>query len=391
MKTPSENARTILYVVNDLVYFRAHREALANEMARRGHRVVVMSGNCTKDDVLLEDTFELIPTNIVRQSLNIGADVGLAKTVRRWVRENKPHLVHMITIKPVLFGTLGLVLPTKLQGCHLIWTMPGLGKIYESSNKIAHHLRRWLTTRGLSQAARRGGARITVENAFDRQRLIDSGVASPDRIHVIDGTGLDLDHFSPPTARSAGPITFLMATRLLNAKGVIEYIEAARQLREGSSNTRFLLAGLTDASNPDAVDPELIAAAQKDGVMDWQGAVAQTDMPSLLREADVFCLPTKLQEGLPRSLMEAAACGCALIAPDQASIRRLLRNGETGWLLPDVSTARLVETFKEASADLRSVQDMGRAGAAHIRSLPVGNHDVLKEFLRLYGLQEVQE
>ncbi len=388
MKTKSDHQPTILYVVNDLIYFRAHREMLANAMARRGFRVVVMSGNCANDDALPDDSFELIHANIVRQSFDLVADVRFASAVRRWVRANKPELVHMITIKPVLFGTLGLVLPTRVKSFRLVWTMPGLGKIYETSNKIAHRLRRWLTTTGLAFAARRSEAIVTVENTYDRQRLVDNGITRTDNIHVIDGTGLDLDLFSPPETEPEGPVTFLMATRLLNAKGVVEYVEAARQLKQQGSTARFLLAGLTDSSNPDAVDPELIAAADVDGIVEWVGAVAQTDMPSLLQNANVFCLPTKLQEGLPRSLMEAAACGCALIAPDQAPIRKLLRDPETGWLIPKVSTQRLIETFELAAKDPSSTRDKGKKGAAHIRSLPVGNKDVLREFHRLYGLCE---
>lgn len=380
-----------MYLVNDLPYFRAHREAVVKAVAALGCEVFVMAGRCTAQDARETDTFSLIPQNVVRQKFDPLADFRLALAVRKWVKANKPDLVHMIGIKTALFGTLGLVLPFAMKGFQLVWTMPGMGKIYEPGIGFAHRLRRLLTTRGLALAAKRGVATITVENAGDKRRVVNEGITTDDRIEVIDGSGLDLDHFSPPAETKQGLLTFLMATRLLKAKGVGTYINAARRLREEGFDERFLLAGLTDPINPDAYDETIIRKASDEGVIEWLGAVEQSGMPDLLRDADVFCLPTRLQEGLPRALLEAAACGCALVAPDQVPIRRILVDGKNGWLIHQTEEDDVVDAFKEAIGDPDQARVMGKYAASHIRSLPVSDADVCQRFLGVYKFQETAE
>lgn len=387
----SASANVVLYVVNDLAYFRAHRQALASAVAKQACRVFVIAGNCSPQDARETDTFKLIAVDITRQNLDPLSDFRLAGFVRRWVKRNRPDIVHLITIKPVLFGTLGLVIPARLRGFKLVWTMPGLGKVYEPGTGFGHRLRRWLTTRSLSFTARRADASITVENEFDRNRLIDQGIATPDCVEVIEGTGLDFDHFSPPDGTKSGPLTFLMATRLLKAKGIGTYIAAARRMRADGAIARFVLAGLADPVNPDAYEEHLIERAAAEGVIDWLGPIDQSAMPDLLREVDVFCLPTQLQEGLPRSLMESAACGCALIAPDQVPVRRILVDGKTGLLIERADEDQFSAALKAATEEPEEMRRMGARAAKHIRSLPVSDADVIRKFVRLYGLGETEQ
>jgi len=387
----SASAKVVLYVVNDLAYFRAHRQALAAAVARRGCRVFVIAGNCSKNDARANDPFKLVAIDITRQNLDPVSDFLLARSVRRWVRKNQPDIVHLITIKPALFGALGLVLPMPLSGFKLALTMPGLGKIYEPGTSLRHRFRRWLTTRGLSFAARRSNASITVENQYDRDRLIGQGIAEPDRVQVIDGTGLDFDHFLPLEEAKDGPLTFLLATRLLKAKGVGIYIAAARRMRSNGVEARFLLAGLADPTNPDAYEQNLIEDAAAEGVIEWLGPIDQAAMPDLLQQADVFCLPTQLQEGLPRSLMEAAACGCALIAPNQVPVRKFLIDGKTGWLIGRADEKQLAAALSVAMENPEKTRQMGARAAEHIRSLPVSDDDVIQKFARLYGLGETEQ
>jgi glycosyltransferase involved in cell wall biosynthesis len=144
------------------------------------------------------------------------------------------------------------------------------------------------------------------------------------RIRVIRSSGVDLSRFLP-TGREEGerrPLRVLLAARLLWEKGVGEYAEAARLLRAEGRDIQFVLAGMPDPGNPRSVRREDVEAWVREGIVDWRGHV--DDMPALMRTADVMALPSYYREGVPKCLIEAAACGLAIVTTNLPGCREVV-------------------------------------------------------------------
>ncbi|MDA8869918.1 glycosyltransferase family 4 protein [Rhizobiaceae bacterium] len=369
----------ILYVVNELAYFRAHRERLALAMVDRGHRVSVATGEW--DGVVpadWDDRVRLHRLDVDRHGNNPLRDTGMAVQVRRIIKAEEPDILHGLTIKPILYGALAAA----SLGSHcprVVWTFAGLGKVFEPSRSLLARARRKAVSHALRRLQARTNAAATFENEADLKQLVAEGIVPAHRAFRVHGTGLDLSVFCPPAQPRSGPPVVLMAARLINEKGVDTFLEAASAVgwREG---TRFLLAGPHDPTNPYAVD----LASLRSKRVEWLGPVPQGDMPALFGKADLAVLPTRLREGFPRSLLEAAACGCALIATAQPPMREIVLPGRTGWLLDRPTAASLRAALVAATSDIDRTREMGQAALDCVRSGPYSEETVFEVFARLY-------
>ncbi|MFD0917094.1 glycosyltransferase [Pseudahrensia aquimaris] len=380
----------ILFVVNDLGYFRAHRQMLAEHFASKGHDVVVASGACTEEAKRAwPDNIALVELPIDKHRLNLLADLQLLWALLRIIGTRKPHIVHAITIKPILFSGLAVSLRRLFGGAEkLVWTFPGLGKVFEPCDRAMATVRKVIVTMALRLSAKVSGAHATFENACDRKILIDYGIVPATRATVVEGTGLDTDVFKPEAKTSINGLTFLMATRLIEKKGVDVFLETARDAKSKGLDAKFVLAGLFEETDPGSMDPSTIQKAHEDGAITFLGAVDQSEMPRIINSADVVCLPTRLQEGFPRALLEAAACGVAMIASRQSAIEKVVVDGETGWLLDPPDSSALIAAVGEALNNPDLVSEYGRAARALIEALPVSNAEVADAFAEVYGLRD---
>ena len=378
----------ILFVINELSYFLAHRERLAKDALAHGHEVTVASGSCNVADVQsLHPEINLIELNLDKHKFRPIADAKLIFALLKVIRQLRPEIVHCFTIKPILMGGIATSL-AKFMGvpCRLVWTFAGLGKIYEAGQGLGYLLRKWCVTTALRVISAASSVRSTFENEEDRASMVARKVVSLNRSQTVMGTGIDLELFSNknrPEQPKNAPVRILMATRLINAKGVIEFLEAAKHFRSGG-RAHFMLAGIVDQTNPDAVDQSQIELAHRDGDIEFLGEVSQDDMTELLPQIDVFCLPTKLKEGLPRSLLEAAACGAALIGSNQETIANIVVSEKTGWLIDPFDQESFLNALEEAIHNRLMTDQYGKAARLNLESLPVSAEAIWSEFDQIY-------
>ncbi len=376
----------ILYVVNDIEYFLAHRARLAREIGAEGHEVIIAAGNhwgkaAPKDMAGLDYTL----FDINRQAFSLLGDMKLMHTFSGLIKKHQPDIVHAITIKPILYSAMAaaFLVPARItDSTRFVMTFAGLGKIFENTGGVWQKVRRFLVEKTLKITSSRLDVVATFENSRDRDLLANKGLFKPERCLAVMGAGIDLDAYK--VRQRSGSLRVLLASRLINEKGVDTYIAVARRFRNLGIDVEFHLAGAMDRSNPDAVDPEMLARAEADGAIVYRQFVLPADMPGLLAEMDVICLPTRLQEGLPRSLLEAAASGCAMIATDQAACRMIVRSGKTGWLLSKPDEENLYNAVKCAVDDVAETRMMGCRAAKLVRELPVSNRQICNQFLELY-------
>jgi glycosyltransferase involved in cell wall biosynthesis len=195
-----------------------------------------------------------------------------------------------------------------------------------------------------------------VQNPDDRDGLIALGIPA-DRIALIPGSGVDIDKLQP-WPEPAGPPTVAFVGRLLEDKGIRTLVKAHRLLRQSGSNVELLIAGTPDPANPASVSGEEVDGWSREAGIMCLGHVA--DIAGLWRRAHIAVLPS-WREGLPKSLLEAAACGRAMVATNVPGCREVVKPGETGLLVPVENPAALAEAIGKlaTSLDLRA-----RYGAA---------------------------
>jgi glycosyltransferase involved in cell wall biosynthesis len=216
-----------------------------------------------------------------------------------------------------------------------------------------------LVRRLLKTALGGKGARLILQNPDDVALFRQARLVADERVRLIPGSGVDIARFTPGRARREGePLEVLLATRLLWDKGLAEFIEAARALKAQGRNIRFLLAGEPDPGNPASVPLDTVQGWVEEGVVEWLGHV--DDMPALLGSVDVVVLPS-YREGLPKTLIEAAACARPLITTDVPGCRQVVSHEEDGLLAP----AREHEPLALAIARLHDDEDLAhRLGQA---------------------------
>jgi len=337
--------RTLLFFVTEDYYFVSHRLALAVAAQAEGYDVCVVTRVRECGGIIRGAGLRLLPFENARSGLNPVTELLTLLRLIRLYRRERPALVHHVAMKPVLYGTIAAHLAGRPA---IINAVAGMGWLFISGAGWARWLER--PVRAVCKRVLSGGI-VVVQNPDDARLL--AGMAVPEsRIRRVPGSGVDLRAFVPHPAPAGTPVV-LLAARLLWDKGVGEFVAAARLLRQRGVAARFLLAGEPDPVNPASIPPGDIAAWVREGVVEHLGWVA--DMPALLATCHLVCLPS-YREGLPKSLIEAAAAGKAIVTTDVAGCREVVRHRDNGLLVQPRDVHGLADALQRVieDADLRS-------------------------------------
>ncbi len=348
----------LLLFANTDWYLFNFRRSLASALLAAGHEVLLLSPPGPHVEKLRALGFDWREAPMERRSLNPMRELALLFWLYRLLRAERPDLIHSFTIKCVVYGGLA----GRLAGVARVNAVAGMGHVF-TSDKLKARLLRPLV-RLLMRAALGGErARLVLQNPDDINLFLAAGLAPQARIRLIPGSGVDTARFRPPTApRASGePPLVLVASRLLWDKGVREFVEAARALQTEGRKARFALAGTPDPGNPTAVPEETLIAWRDAGVVEWLGHVA--DMPALFARTDIVVLPS-YREGLPKGLIEAAACERALVATDVPGCREVIRDGVDGLLVPAGEWEPLARAIAQLLDDPKLARRLGQTARA---------------------------
>lgn len=346
----------ILFFANTDWYLYNFRLALAKYLREHELEVVMLSPVGPYGALLEAEGFRWIGLEMNRRSLNPAREFALIRRIAAVYASENPDIVHHFTIKCVVYGSL----IARWHGIpNRVNAVTGLGYVFSDEGYRARLLRP--VVRNLIKAALGGdGSRLILQNKDDVAAFIAADLASEQRTHLIMGSGVDTCRFQPlATARQAPVMRVLLASRLLWDKGIREYIEAARLVRERNLAVEFLLAGSPDPGNPRSVPPAQVTKWQQAGSVTYLGHVA--DMPRLLSEIDLVVLPS-YREGVPRSLLEAAACALPIVTTDVPGCREVVRQGVNGLLVPACDAAALAAAIQFFYEHPDERVRMGRAG-----------------------------
>lgn len=321
------NLVKLLFLVTEDWYFVSHRLALAVEAVRRGYEVVLVTRVSSHRSEIEQNGIRVVPFITNRRGVNPLGILREAVSLARIYRKENPDILHHVALRAVVVGGLA----ARLCGIRrVVSAITGMGFLFTEEGR-----RPWVrkvVSRVLPHVLSRG--LMIVQNSDDARQLSSFGLC-PNRQRLIAGAGVDTTKFSP-SLRENDRLVVMMATRLLWDKGVGEYVEAARLLRD--TGARFVLVGMIDTDNPAGVSVDEVAAWISEGVIEWWGH--RQDMAATLAHADIFCLPS-YREGLPKAILEAMASGIPCVSTDVPGCRDVVRNGDTGILVPARNGAEL--------------------------------------------------
>jgi len=348
------SAPRLLYLVTEDWYFCSHRLPLGIAAREHGFDVTVATRVQRHAESIRAAGLKLVPLQWARHGHNPFEELNALREVIRVYRRERPDVVHHVAIKPVLYGSIA----ARITGTPaVINAIAGLGYL-ESSNDLRARLLRRVVETGYHLLLDHPNNRLIVQNPDDQSALVERKIIDAAHIALIRGSGVDVTRFTPAPEPGGTPLVVLPA-RLLRDKGVIEFVAAARMLREQGVPARFALVGEPDPKHPAAISRAALERWQADGVVETWGW--REDMAEVFQRCHLVCLPS-YREGLPKALLEAAACERAIVTCDVPGCREVVRDGDNGLLVPSRDAASLAAALRRLLQDPALRQRMARRG-----------------------------
>jgi glycosyltransferase involved in cell wall biosynthesis len=331
----SLKGRKIVYLVSEDWYFCSHRLPLGIAAQEAGAKVVVATRVNDHRTQIEAAGLRIAPIEMQRSGTNPFIDFATIRQITDLYRREKPDLVHHVALKPILYGGYAAKrtgVPTSVNA------VTGMGFIFISNSLFARTARP-LIARAQRALMNRANTRTILQNPDDAEMYTKRIGVSPDHLTIIPGAGVDIDQFAVVPEPFAVP-TAVCVSRMLRDKGIHELVAATRLLHAKGVELRVRLVGPTD-DNPASIPRATLAEWNREGVVEVVGP--SKDIAGEYARAHIAVLPS-YREGLPKSLLEAAACGRPMVATDVPGCREVCINGETGLRVP----ARTVEPLAKA-------------------------------------------
>jgi glycosyltransferase involved in cell wall biosynthesis len=348
-------APRILYVVTEDWYFLSHRLPMARAAKAAGYDVHVATRINRGKEAIEAEGFTPHSLSWQRGSLSPTHSIAGVAELRKLLRSLKPDILHNISLKPVLLGGIASL---GLSSIAVVNSLTGLGTLFVGNHRKSE-LTRPLVVAALKALLKRPNVRTIVQNPDDKRFVLGLGVPEAS-VDLIPGSGVDLQHFTPLPEPPA-PVTAAYVGRMLADKGVLTLIEAYSLATSRGVKLQLLLAGDTDRENPGSLAPEQLREFASAFGIRWLGHVA--DIREVWEKAHVAVLASR-REGLPKSLLEAAACGRPMIATDTPGCREIAIQGKTALTFPVDDAPALAEALTQMAGDAEMRASFGSAARA---------------------------
>lgn len=337
---------------DSLLNFRA---SLIRRLIERGHQIVAFAPDFNQQTLRAAERLGAVPIGfpLSRGGTNPFADLQSLLALRRALCGLRPDAVLSYFIKPAIYGNLAAAMAGVPRR---VVMLEGLGYGFADDAQSIHRRVINKTAKQLLRFSLSRSHTVIVLNEDDRNAIIDIAKISPNNVVNMGGIGVDVDQFTFSTVRENATV-FAMAARLIAEKGVVQYVEAARRIRDQGFKGRFLLLGTVD-DNPHSLSREQVMNWHAEGVIEWPGHVS--NIQDWLTQADVFVLPSFYREGVPRSIQEAMALGRAIITTDNVGCRETVDDGVNGILVPPRDVNALAHAMRKLIDKPGLAQHMGR-------------------------------
>lgn len=363
----------ILYIINDPGFFLSHRLPIAIEAKRSGYDTNVATGAGDKVKNIKAAGLKYCYLPISRGGINPLSELRLFIAMIRIYRLVRPNLVHLVTIKPVLYGG---IIARFLRVPSAVFAISGMGYVFTEEGR--GWLRR-IAEKLYRLALGHPNSKVIVQNIADRDGLSHIGALKRGQDVLIPGSGVDLKEYITTPLPEGCPIIVLPA-RMLWDKGVGEFVEASRILQKQGCSARFVLVGSYDPQNPAAVPLEKLNKWKAEGPVEWWGYCE--DMPLVFAMAILVVLPS-YREGTPKVLLEAAASGRAIITTDAPGCRDVVEPGINGELVPIKNATALADAIGKLLKHKEVLEAMGWR-SRKIAEAKFGIERVVEDHMKIY-------
>ncbi|HET6431612.1 glycosyltransferase family 4 protein [Dyella sp.] len=371
-------------------YLYNFRLSTALRLQADGHEVVMLSPPGPFGSRFAGHGLRWVTLPMDRASLNPLREAVTWWRLVRVLRRERPDLLHSFTVKCAVYGALA----ARVAGVPaVVNAVAGMGYVFTSDGVKARVLRP-LVKLLLRTTLRGRRSLLILQNPDDAEAFSQARLVDPGRVRMIRSSGVDTRRFAPADRLPVDgePLRVLLAARLLWEKGIQEFVDAAKQLHAVGRNVEFLLAGTPDPGNPRSVSPAEVKRWDEEGIVTWLGHV--DDMPALLRTVHVMALPSYYREGVPKSLIEAAACGLAIVTTDLPGCREVVtEDGRDGLRVAPRDAAALAQCIIALDDDRALLERLGRRARQRAldefdeRSVIQRTIDVYNELLPRAGRQ----
>jgi len=345
----------LLFVINVDWFFVSHRLAIARYACKAGYEVHIATGITDQYSLLVDSALIVHPLNLHRSKSGVISVFQELLEIYSVIRSVSPDVVHLVTIKPVLLGGIA----SRLAHVPAVVTaISGLGYTFVAKG-VAAYLRKKLVSLLYRTALGNKKQTIIFQNNDDREQLSEVFHDIYKRSVIIPGSGVNLSKFICKPIPSGIPIVML-ASRLLKEKGVYEFVEAAKLVNHQERIARFVLVGDPDPLNPSTVQQSELDYWKDQQIIELIGW--SNKMQDLISSATIVTLPSFYGEGLPKILIEAAACGRAVVTTDHPGCRDAIEENVTGLLVPIKDANALANAIRSLLNDPQRRAEMGRAG-----------------------------
>ncbi len=402
--------KRLLYLVANDRYFCSHRLSLALAAKKQGFDVTVVTPALGDHQKIIDSGLNFVPLPFHRGSLNPLSELKTIYQIWKLYRQIKPDIVHHVALKPVLYGTIAAFIA---RAPHIVNAVAGLGHVFAADSWLKAPLRLALCflldlknvqiivqnpedyeeisilIEGSTFLDRRASLAMTEERRHceepqkvPEQRgnpcIVDSHKTN---IRLILGAGVNLNEFKPAKEPKTPPLKIIHVSRLLWTKGIKELVEAGQILKKQGHDIHIQIVGEPDLENPAAIPAEVLQKWHDQGSIEWLGH--RTDIASLYQQSHIACLASYYREGIPKSLIEAAACGKPIITCDMPGCRIIVKDGENGYLVPPRDPEALAEAIIKMS-DSKVRQQMGKASRKHTEK-HFGEDIINQQTIAIYG------
>ncbi len=367
--------KKLLFVVNVDWFFVSHRLPIALAAKKAGYEVHLACQFTDKKSVLDEYGLILHDLPISRSGTSLSGELSTFLAIRKLIHEIVPDVLHMVTIKPVLYAGLA---SRGLKQCLRIVSISGLGYIFVTKEIKASLLRRFVSL-FYRLAMRHPATTVIFQNPSDRELFKNLGIIEQQQTVMIKGSGVFLDQYSVQNEPEGIPVIILVS-RLLSDKGVYEFVEAARILKSIRVKCRMAMVGTVD-ENPKSITSEEIVQWCNESMIEYWGFTK--DVSQTMSKANIVVLPS-YREGLPKALIEAAASGRAVITTDVPGCRDAIIPNKTGLLVPPKNSIALAQAIQKLCLDKNRRKFMASAGR-HFAEREFDINRVIATHLKLYS------
>lgn len=344
----------IIYTVNVDWFFLSHRLPIALKALQNGAEVWVVTADTGHKEEIESYGFKFVDFPFSRRGTNLISEVSDLPRLYKLYRKIKPDLVHHVTIKPVIYGSLVARLMNNIK---VVNAVTGMGFAFSEDDKASKIS--FLVKKAYRVALNSSNVNVIFQNEKDREIFLNEDLVEKEQTTLIRGSGVDCDEFKPTQDKSNEEIV-LLASRMIWDKGIQEFVEAAKTVKEQKPEVRFILAGKADQGNPNVVPEETLRSWTEEGHVEWLGHV--DNMIELIQKSTIVTLPTFYPEGVPKILIESASTGKPIITTNRPGCNDIVKDGENGILIPEKDSQALADAILSLLNDPQKMEQFGKRG-----------------------------